>query len=213
MSALTTVLLDRDGVINANRPDHVKCWDEFKFLPGTLPALAMLTERGFTIVVVTNQAVINRGLMSLVELDELHSRMCSVIRMHGGRVGAVLYCPHRPEENCSCRKPQPGLLLRAKHQLGVDLAAAIVVGDHVTDLEAARRAGCRSVLVSSGRLTEGLRDGLPDGCFGAVPDLMAAAERIVADCASGPAPSERWLASVPSEWTPSRGSTLELAVV
>ena len=157
--------------------------------------------------------MINRGLMSLAELDELHSRMCSVIRRHGGCVGDVLYCPHRPEENCPCRKPQPGLLLRAKHQLGVDLAAAIVVGDHVTDLEAARRAGCRSLLVSSGRLTEGLRDGLPDGCVGAVPDLMAAAERIVADCASGPSSTERWLASVPSEWTPGRGSTPAVAVV
>jgi D-glycero-D-manno-heptose 1,7-bisphosphate phosphatase len=213
MSSFTTVFLDRDGVINVNRPDHVKCWDEFEFLPRALPALAMLTKRGFAIVVVTNQAVVNRGLVSLATLGELHSRMCAAIHQHGGRVQAVLYCPHRPEEGCPCRKPQPGLLFRAAQELGVDLAAAIVVGDHATDLEAARRAGCRSLLVTSGRGIEGPHDGLPAGCVGVAPDLMAAAECIVADYASGPAPRDHRRPSVASEPTPRRGSTLEVAVV
>src|SRR5204862_196384 len=102
-------------------------------------------------------------------------------------------------------------LLRAKNQLGLDLETAILVGDHVTDLEAARRAGCRSLLVTSGRPIERRHDGLPDGCIGIVPDLMAAAEQIIADYQSGPEPNAPWLANLANGYVPAQRNSLQEA--
>ena len=211
MSQYAAVLVDRDGVINVNRPDYVKCWDEFEFLPGALQGLAMLAESGFTIVVVTNQSVVNRGLVSLAELGEIHSRMCAAIRRHGGRIHGVLYCPHRPEQRCPCRKPQPGLLLRAKHQLRLDWETAVLIGDHHTDLEAASRAGCRSILVRSGRPTKAVPTGLPDGCIAVVPDLLAAAQQVVVGCGQQPPLRSRRLRAAPTGWTTEHRRDLTVA--
>jgi len=176
-----TVFLDRDGVINVNLRDYVKRWEEFEFLPHALEGLALLTEHGCELVIVTNQSVVGRGLISSAELDELHARMLAAIARHGGTVRAVLYCPHRAEEGCACRKPRPGLLFQARDQLGIELTDAIVVGDHPTDVEAGRRAGCRSILVLSGRTgtAADLLVGEHPGCNAVVPDLLAAAEWIV----------------------------------
>ncbi len=176
-----TVFLDRDGVINVNRPEQVRCWEEFEFLPRSLEALALLADHGFDVIVVTNQSGVNRGLITPSQLAEIHSRMCGAIASHGGRVRAILYCPHRPDEGCTCRKPQPGLLVQAQRCLGVDLSVAVLVGDHPADLEAARQAGCRSMLVLSGRVADCTAGELPEGCSAVVPDLLAAAERIVMD--------------------------------
>jgi len=181
MHTAKTVFVDRDGVINVNRPDYVTCWSAFEFLPRSLPALALLADHGFEVVVVTNQSAVNRGLLSRARLAEIHAQMCATISHHGGGVRAVLYCPHRPDEGCVCRKPRPGLLLQAQHRLGVDPSAAVLVGDHSADLEAARQAGCRSILVLSGRTSSWTDDEPPAGCIGVVPDLLAAAERIVAE--------------------------------
>jgi D-glycero-D-manno-heptose 1,7-bisphosphate phosphatase len=178
-----TVFLDRDGVINVNRRDYVKRWEEFEFLPRALAGLALLADHGCNVVIVTNQSVINRGLVSQAEIDELHARMLAVIAHHGGRVASVLCCPHRPSEGCECRKPRPGLLFHARDQLGVDLTNAIMVGDHPTDLEAGQRAGCASILVLSGRAEEEtaeLASGEQRACLTVAPDLLAAAEWIVA---------------------------------
>lgn len=136
-----TVLVDRDGVLNVNRAGYVKSWAEFAFLPGALDALALLARHGATVVVVTNQSIVNRGLVSRPELDRLHHRMLAEVSRRGGRISAVFACPHRPDETCGCRKPRPGLLRAAAEQLGFSLANALLVGDHETDLEAARRAG------------------------------------------------------------------------
>jgi D-glycero-D-manno-heptose 1,7-bisphosphate phosphatase len=176
-----TVFLDRDGVINVNRRDYVRRWEEFEFLPRALEGLALLTEHGCELVIVTNQSVVSRGLISSAELDGLHVRMLAAIASHGGAVRAVLSCPHRAEEGCACRKPRPGLLFQARDQLGIELTDAIVVGDHPTDIEAGRRAGCRSVLVLSGRTGKAadLLLGEHPWCTAIVPDLLAAAEWIV----------------------------------
>lgn len=175
-----TVFVDRDGVINVNRPDHVKSWAEFEFLPNALAGLASLTRQGFNIYVVTNQAVVNRGLVSAARLNEIHKRMTRAISAGGGRVAGVLYCPHRPDEGCGCRKPAPGLLLEAVDRFGVDLASAVFIGDHTNDLEAAERAGCRSILVLSGRLPAGAAVDLPAGCLAVLDDLAAAAAYLAA---------------------------------
>ncbi|RLC65703.1 MAG: hypothetical protein DRI48_06440 [Chloroflexi bacterium] len=102
------VFIDRDGVICRNRNDHVKSWREFVFIPGALEAMARLASLDLHIVIITNQAAINRGLISTAVVEDIHARMVRAIEAAGGRVDQVVYCPHRPDENCSCRKPRPG---------------------------------------------------------------------------------------------------------
>jgi D-glycero-D-manno-heptose 1,7-bisphosphate phosphatase len=179
-------LLDRDGVINANRDNHVRSWDDFLFLPGALEAISLLSRSGWTTVVVTNQAIINRGHMTSPELGALHHRMAKVIEENGGRLSAVYACPHRPDESCGCRKPEPGLLLAAASDHDARPSRAIMVGDHPTDLEAARRAGSRSILVRSGRYRAAPGDVLPDSCVGIHDDLLAAARWIVGESSQRP---------------------------
>lgn len=171
------IFLDRDGVINHNRADHVKSWEEFRFLPGSVEALACLKRAGYRVFVITNQAIINRGLLSQAELDAIHSRMLTEVNRAGGRIEAVLYCPHRPEENCDCRKPQPGLIKQAEHHYGARTAGSWLVGDHQHDIEAGEQAGCRPILVLSGRATAGYRLSKPDLLV--APDLAAAVKTIL----------------------------------
>jgi D-glycero-D-manno-heptose 1,7-bisphosphate phosphatase len=150
-AAAPVVFVDRDGVINRNRSDYVKSWAEFRFLPGSLRALAALNASGYRVIVVTNQSAVNRGLMGVEDLDEIHGRMGEIVAANGGRIEAILYCPHRPDEGCGCRKPRPGLFRRAASELRVDLAAAYYIGDSLSDVDAARAAGVRPILVWSGR--------------------------------------------------------------
>ena len=151
------VFLDRDGVICWNRYDHVKSWDEFEFLPGALAALARLAESDLGIVVVTNQAVINRGMATLSAIEDIHARMVAEIEQAGGRVDKVMFCPHRPDQGCECRKPKPGMLLKAAEQLGLDLGGSYMVGDACSDVMAGRAAGCsKCYLVLTGRGVEQL---------------------------------------------------------
>lgn len=145
------VLLDRDGVINWNRPDYVKSWEEFTFLDGALVALRALATSPFRVAVVTNQSAINRNLVSRQTVEGIHSRMVEEIKRAGGRVDRVLYCPHRPDEGCDCRKPRTGLVFQAQSELGLDLARSYLVGDSMEDVEAARASGCFPILVRTGR--------------------------------------------------------------
>lgn len=145
------VFLDRDGVINENRADHVKSWDEFRWLPGALEGLRLLTEHGFRIFIVTNQAAVNRGLMTHSTLAEIHQRLISIAASHGATITGLRFCPHRPEEDCGCRKPRPGMLLDLAGEYQVDLSTAYMIGDAPSDIAAGRAAGCRTVLVLSGR--------------------------------------------------------------
>jgi D-glycero-D-manno-heptose 1,7-bisphosphate phosphatase len=146
-----TIFLDRDGTINYNRPDHVKSWDEFRFLPGSLTALRWLTTAGFRIFVVTNQAAINRGLVSAREVARINERMCQEVALRGGKIWDVIICPHTPEERCRCRKPQPGLLRGALARWGGTAAGTYMVGDAVSDIAAGLELACRCVLVRTGR--------------------------------------------------------------
>ena len=163
---MPAVFLDRDGVINRRRPDHVKAWEEFEFLPGVLAALATLRSMNTPVVVVTNQGAVGRGLLSAEALGRIHTRMLRAIRAAGGHVEAIYACLHAPAENCRCRKPAPTLLQRASLELGITLPASIMVGDSRSDVEAARAAGCRPVLISDSELAD------PDVL--AVKDLPAA---------------------------------------
>jgi D-glycero-D-manno-heptose 1,7-bisphosphate phosphatase len=142
------VFLDRDGVINADRSDFVKSWDEFVFLPAALEALAALSQSPCKVVVVTNQSGIARGLLTESVLRQMHTRMIEQVRASGGRIDAVYYCPHAPDVGCSCRKPAPGLFLEAAGHLGIDLGASWAIGDGYRDVQAANRAGVKAILLN-----------------------------------------------------------------
>jgi D-glycero-D-manno-heptose 1,7-bisphosphate phosphatase len=154
------VFVDRDGVICRNRDDHVKNWSEFEFLPGALRAISRLSESGLRIVIITNQAIINRRMASIEVVEHIHARMVQNIELAGGHVDRVLYCPHRPDERCSCRKPQPGMLLKAAEELDLDLCRSYLIGDAETDIQAGQTVGCRCYLVLTGRGTRQLMSSL-----------------------------------------------------
>lgn len=152
---LKVVFLDRDGVINRDSPDYIKSWSEFEFLPGSLNALKQLTQKGFSIIVITNQSAINRRMITLEGLDVIHSRMQSAVSANGGKIYDIFFCPHMPDDHCSCRKPEPGLIQQAQSRYGLDLKNAYMVGDSAKDIECAENAGCgHAVLVQTGNGAE-----------------------------------------------------------
>jgi D-glycero-D-manno-heptose 1,7-bisphosphate phosphatase len=145
------VFLDRDGVINRDSPDYIKSWAEFEFIPGSLEAIKRLTLKGFTIIIITNQSVINRKMVSREGLDYIHTMMITDIESKGGTIKDIFFCPHIPEDGCNCRKPNPGLIYKAQQKYRIDLATAVMVGDSAKDIECARNAGCgHTVLVKTG---------------------------------------------------------------
>ncbi|MGH9922714.1 MAG: D-glycero-beta-D-manno-heptose 1,7-bisphosphate 7-phosphatase [Nitrososphaerales archaeon] len=152
------VFLDRDGVINENRFDYVKSVAEFKFLPSAAEAIRLLNSDGFLVVIVTNQSAVNRGLLSIEELEKIHHFMLTELSKYGCRIDAIYYCPHKPDENCSCRKPQPGLLKKAILDLSVDPKFSWLIGDSDADEEAARKAGINSVIIrTNGNLLDAVK--------------------------------------------------------
>jgi histidinol-phosphate phosphatase family protein len=157
-ATVSTIFIDRDGVINENRSDYVKNWSEFRFLPGACEAIAKLTQAGHRIVICTNQAGIARGSISFETVEDIHQRMLAVIAEIGGHVEKVYYCPHSKDEQCFCRKPRPGMLLRARDELGLDMRDAVFIGDSITDVRAALAASIRPILVLTGLGVEQLRD-------------------------------------------------------
>lgn len=144
------VFLDRDGVIVRSRSDYVKSWDEVEVLSGAIDAIARLCRSGHRVMVFTNQSAVGRGIMPWSELVAIHRHLGLLVACNGGEISRYFVCPHQPRDHCSCRKPQPGLLLNAKAEMGADLRSAFVVGDQLSDLEAAWSAGSRAVLVLSG---------------------------------------------------------------
>jgi D-glycero-D-manno-heptose 1,7-bisphosphate phosphatase len=166
------VLLDRDGVINRQRRDHVKSWAEFEFLPGALDALRKLHGLGVQAVLITNQSAVGRGLLSDGALEAIHVRMTEAIHRAGGSLAGIYVCPHRPDQGCACRKPSVGLIIQAWSELGFDMATCIMVGDSESDLTAARIAGCRAILVAEGSDVHWRRDVL------VVPDLRQAVGQV-----------------------------------
>jgi histidinol-phosphate phosphatase family protein len=150
------VFLDRDGVLTRDKPGYVKSVDELELLPGISSPLKALQDRGFLLIVVTNQSIIGRGLATDGELAAIHSELRSKLQKLGCKIDAIYFCPHRPEENCNCRKPGPGLLLSAADDFEIDLKDSWLIGDQDSDLEAARRVGCRGIKVqkNEGKLVD-----------------------------------------------------------
>ena len=159
------VILDRDGVINEDSDDYIKSEDEWIPIPGSLEAIAQLNQAGYHAVVVSNQSGIARGLFTYDDLHRMHAKMNALLAQLGGHVDAVLYCPHHPDDGCPCRKPAPGLLLQLAERLSVDLRGVPLVGDTLSDVQAASQVGAAPVMVRTGR---GLRtldeiDRVPEG--------------------------------------------------
>lgn len=144
------VYLDRDGVLNENVPDYVRNLSMWVPIPGALEAAAMLSGMGHPVVVVTNQSAIGRGLVDASTVEEINSELVRRISLLGGRVSGVYYCPHRPDEHCGCRKPETGMIDRARRELGLP-AGGWLVGDAESDMEMGRRAGLRTIMVMTGR--------------------------------------------------------------
>lgn len=141
------MLIDRDGVINRDSDQYIRSVEEWVPLPGSLEAIADLTRAGFTVIVITNQSGIGRSLFDVATLERIHAAMCRAAETAGGRIAAVYYCPHLPDDGCDCRKPRPGMLLEAARDFGVSLAGVPFVGDKASDVDAARAAGAEPVLV------------------------------------------------------------------
>ncbi|MFO1330332.1 MAG: D-glycero-beta-D-manno-heptose 1,7-bisphosphate 7-phosphatase [Rubrivivax sp.] len=151
MHAIKLVILGRDGILNEYREDHVKSPQEWVPLPGALEAVARLNHAGWHAVVATNQAGIGRGMIDMASINAIHAHMNRKLMEQGGRIDAVFFCPHTPEERCDCRKPLPGMMLDIARRYGTDLTAVPMVSDTLRDLQAAQAAGCEPHLVLSGR--------------------------------------------------------------
>lgn len=144
-------ILDRDGTINEDSDEFVKSPGEWMPLPGALEAIATLNHAGWHVVVATNQSGLGRGLFDVAALNAMHAKMHSMLAAVGGRVDAVFYCPHAPDDQCHCRKPNPGLFEQIAERYGVDLKGMPVVGDSLRDLQAGIAVGAEPHLVLTGK--------------------------------------------------------------
>ena len=145
------VILDRDGTINRASDEFVKSPEEWHPLPGALEAIGRLNHAGFHVVLATNQSGIGRGLFDMAALNAVHAHMLKSLAALGGRIDAIFYCPHAPDEGCACRKPAPGLLQQIAERYGVTLVGVPYVGDSLRDMQAAHAAACSPHLVLTGR--------------------------------------------------------------
>jgi D-glycero-D-manno-heptose 1,7-bisphosphate phosphatase len=151
MTGMKLVILDRDGTINEDRDDYVKSADEWVPLPGALEAIARLNHAGYHAVIASNQSGLGRGLFDMAALNAMHAKLNQQLSKLGGRIDAVFFCPHAPDEGCECRKPLPGLFEQIGERYGVHLKGVPVVGDTQRDLQAGITVGCEPHLVRTGR--------------------------------------------------------------
>lgn len=143
------VFVDRDGTIN-EEVEYLNVPEDLRLIPGAAEAIRLLNEARVLVIVVTNQAGIGRGYFPEARLIRIHQELAKRLATHGARLDAIYYCPHRPDEGCACRKPNPGMLVQAAEKYAINLKHSFMVGDKRSDLEAGHRAGCRTVLTLTG---------------------------------------------------------------
>lgn len=150
------VLLDRDGVINKDLPTSVRSWADFQFIPSSLEAIVTLCRKNLKTALVTNQAVVGRGDLSLKNLEQIHRKMCLALEEKGGHLDRLYQCVDTTIEPNNRRKPAPGMLLEAFHDFNIPPERTLMIGDAMRDFQAAQRAGCDFALVRTGKglLTE-----------------------------------------------------------
>lgn len=158
MKTKAAIILDRDGVINADSDSYVKSLDEFNLIPGSVKAIADLYQAGWPVFVVTNQSGLERGLFDVKTLADMHRFLYKKVMLNGGEIEAIYYCPHHPDTKCECRKPKPGLFQQLALEHQVDLARSYYVGDKITDVEVALTVGATPVLVKTGKGQQTFRD-------------------------------------------------------
>jgi D-glycero-D-manno-heptose 1,7-bisphosphate phosphatase len=167
--------LDRDGVLNRKAPEgqYVTRWEEMEFLPGTREAIQLLNNAGFFVVIVSNQRCVAKGLIGVAELESMHERMRQEFLAAGARIDAIYYCPHENQPPCSCRKPQPGMILEAARAHDIDLAASWMIGDSDHDVEAGRSAGCSTAwLIERAKSAGGSADVISASLLDAVQKIL-----------------------------------------
>lgn len=145
------IILDRDGVINADSAHFIKSPDEWQPIEGSLEAIAKLKRAGFVVGIASNQSGIGRGLLDLATLNAMHEKMQQLLAKLGSHMDLIAYCPHTPEDGCECRKPLPGLYLQLAQRWNIALDGIPVVGDSLRDLQAAQAVNARPILVRSGK--------------------------------------------------------------
>lgn len=188
MGTIKLVILDRDGTLNHRSEAFITAPEEWVPVPGALDAVARLNHAGFHVVIATNQTGLGRGLFDVVSLNAIHARMHKLLAAVGGRIDAVFYCPHGPEESCQCRKPLPGLFEQIGERFGMDLQGVAACGDNLEHLLAGVAAGCEPHLLLSGP-SAGLHVPLPaefpdatqgHASLGAFADFMIARDAVTA---------------------------------
>ena len=161
---MKAVFLDRDGVINKKIEDgYVLKWSEFEFLPQVAEAIKLLNDRHIPVYLISNQSAVNRGYMSRQDLDAINQRMLQELAAQGAQIADMFICPHRPDEQCDCRKPKTGLFKQAAAKYRIDFTGSWFIGDTESDMAAGRQAGCRTYLLKqSENLIEAVRKILAD---------------------------------------------------
>lgn len=159
---MKTIFLDRDGVINKDLGWYTTSWEEFEFLPGVLKALKVLNEADYFVSVVSNQAGVAKGLYAKDELNRITQNMLKKVEVEGGKISKVTYCLHQDSDNCQCRKPKAGLLLKASEGLNVNYKDTFFVGDSERDILAGKAVGCKTIFVLSGKAKLEDLDAKPD---------------------------------------------------
>ena len=144
------VILDRDGVINRLNESDIKSPDEWVAIPGSIEAIFRLKKANYLVTIASNQPGIARGLFSEDDLTQVHAKLEQQLAMRGVKIDGIFYCPHGPSDNCICRKPKPGMLLKIASQFGIELGQTTFVGDSMRDIRAAEMAGARPALVRTG---------------------------------------------------------------
>lgn len=173
------VILDRDGVINHDSDQFIKSPEEWKPIPGSLEAIARLSQAGYRVVVATNQSGVGRGLFDMAVLNAIHDKMCKAVAQAGGRIDAIFFCPHAADANCECRKPKSGMIEEIAARYNTSLENVPAIGDSLRDLQATARLGAQPILVLTGKGTKTqAAGGLPEGTL-IYPDLAAAAATLV----------------------------------
>ena len=175
------VILDRDGVINQDSANFIKSPNEWIALAGSLEAVALLNQSGFRVALATNQSGIARGLFDMATLNAIHDKMHRALALLGGRIDALFYCPHSADDNCNCRKPKTGMIEDIVRRFSVEPYEVYGIGDAYRDLQAFSDAGCKPILVRSGKGEETLAQGnLPPNTL-VFADLNAAVQHIIAE--------------------------------
>ena len=141
------IFLDRDGVINIERKDYVKSIKEFVLIDGIFEVIKSINDKGYLVIIITNQSVINRKIINEKDLEKIHNHLLKQAKRQNVKIDGIYFCPHRPDENCECRKPKPGMILKAAQEFQIDLKNSVMIGDSNTDIEAAQQAGCHGILV------------------------------------------------------------------